>query len=297
MNVVMMDDHTGKTWAEIVGETSKKRLGAGEMGTREVDAASIAGMTLTAMIVQGDTPIIADGTQIPANYKGIGGTAFCQGSNCMVEVNGDVLKFTGSWYFTPESPMVYYFGTTTRDGTTYAPEIAYAQFGHWLTEVTGDVTVHTFARRGGGAVANTGALVVVEDAMLDESATYEGTAAGMSLHKEVDGDGGVVPGTLQSGAFTADVTLTATFGASPLLGGYINGFEGNAVDPDWKVTLVEGDFGGATLAAGTTTASGQDGEWSATGYGAVGARPTGTFGGFNAHFTDGDAAGAYATRK
>ena len=75
--------------------------------------------------------------------------------------------------------------------------------------------------------------------LLDKSATYEGTAAGMSLHKEVDGDGDVVPGTLQSGAFTADVTLTAKFGVdAPMLGGYINGFKGYAVDPDWRVTLV-----------------------------------------------------------
>ena len=74
----------------------------------------------------------------------------------------------------------------------------------------------------------------------------------MSLHKEVDGDGGVVPGTLQSGAFTADVTLTATFGTFPLLGGYINGFKGNAVDPDWRVTLVEGAFTAAALADPTT---------------------------------------------
>ena len=29
----------------------------------------------------------------------------------------------------------------------------------------------------------------------------------------------------------------------------------------------------------------------------LGGRPTGIFGGFNAHFTDGHAAGAYATRK
>ena len=60
-------------------------------------------------------------------------------------------------------------------------------------------------------------------------------------------------------------------------------------------------FGGATTVAanpaGTTTASAQNGEWSATGYGKSGERPTGIFGDFNAHFTDGHAAGAYATRK
>ena len=73
----------------------------------------------------------------------------------------------------------------------------------------------------------------------------------MSLHKDVDGNGAPVPGSLQSGAFTADVTLTATFGMSPTLGGYINGFEGDAVDPDWRVTLVQGAFVAATLEAAT----------------------------------------------
>ena len=37
----------------------------------------------------------------------------------------------------------------------------------------------------------------------------------MSLHKEVDGDGVAVPGTIQSGAFTADVTLTGEFRGHP----------------------------------------------------------------------------------
>ena len=65
---------------------------------------------------------------------------------------------------------------------------------------------------------------------------------------------------------------------------------------------MEAAFEDATLGdgngmVGMTTASGDDGLWSATGYGAMGARPTGIFGGFNAHFTDGHAAGAYATRK
>ena len=308
VDVVMMDNHTGKTWAEIVGETSKKRFGTGSvMETREADAASIADMTLTSMAVVGP---MGDGMQTMANYKGIDGTAFCQGSKCMVEgVAGDanegVRKFTGSWYFTPTSPMAYYIRNT--DDTAYELETDYAQFGHWLADAAGVLTVNTFA---GGGVTETNtdglALNVNEGpdatALLDRSATYEGTAAGMSVHNEVDGDGAVVPGTLQSGAFTADVTLTAKFGSAPSLGGYINGFKGNnAVDPDWRVTLVDTAFTNnvttATVGGGVTTASAQDGEWSATGYGETTERPTGFFGGFNAHFTDGDAAGAYATRK
>ena len=138
--------------------------------------------------------------------------------------------------------------------------------------------------------------------LTDTSATYEGKAAGMSLHKEVDVDSVPVPGSLESGAFTAKVTLTAEFGEEPMLGGYINGFEGSAVDEDWRVTLVKKELtttGEAILADGTTTTTSHvgGGVWTAQGYGDANARPTGFFGGFNAHFTDGHAAGAYATRK
>ena len=82
----------------------------------------------------------------------------------------------------------------------------------------------------------------------------------------------------------------------------------DAVDSDWTVTLVETEVASGAVAAGVTTATGQDGTWSATSYGgfdddpattATGdiKRPEGIFGGFNAHFTDGHVAGAYATRN
>ena len=303
---VMMNDHTGKTWEEIVGSANVKDMRiitrkADETGTEPVRAASFDGMTFASTMapdvtVRGDFE--ENGMEIAAFYMGIGGTAFCVGDDCRVD-EGDAenaRKVTGSWYFTPTSTTDYYLGATTEDdGTVYMQEDLFARFGHWLmVDGAGAATVNTYA----GAGANTD-FNLTASTLLDESATYEGTAAGMSLHKDVDGDGAPVPGSLESGAFTADVTLTATFGAAPLLGGYINGFEGDAVDPDWRVMLLEGSFAGTELTGGgTTTASGQDGVWSATGYGDdETARPTGIFGGFNAHFTDGHAAGAYATRK
>ena len=179
-----------------------------------------------------------------ANYDGIPGTVYCLGTDCKVDSNG---KLAGSWYFTPASTTLYYRKVGT--DTNYTAETAYAQFGHWLTtgvaaSTSGPSRAPVSGKQLARRATNITGLAVGVNELLDKSATYEGTAAGMSLHKEVDGDGGVVPGTLQSGAFTADVTLTATFGASPLLGGYINGFKGNAVDPDWRVTLVEGAFNG-----------------------------------------------------
>ena len=305
VDVVEIDDHTGKTWAEIVGDDSlvDMRIAEGVTGThRAVKAMSFADMALTT-IDDGDQATAgsaSDGAQFGGTYKGIDGVVFCAGTDCKV-TDG---KLAGSWYFTTGSGNAKTYYEKAVGATQYMPEVNYALFGHWLTVNGNAATVHTFA----SSIADSGAAdgldvttvntTPEETTLRDTSATYEGTAAGMSLHKEVDGDGAAVEGTLQSGAFTADVTLTAKFGTAPTLGGYINGFEGNAVDPDWRVTLVEGGFVDATLADdSTTTASGQDGEWTATGYGVAGERPTGIFGGFNAHFTDGHAAGAYATRK
>ena len=140
MNVVRMDDHQGKTWAEIVGETTKMRIATSGMDTNEVDAASIAGMTLTSTQTATADDVVEDnGLQLVATYKGIMGTAFCQGSDCKVEAvadNADVRKFTGSWYFTPTSAMTFYIknpNDATAEATPYVVETMYAQFGHWLT--------------------------------------------------------------------------------------------------------------------------------------------------------------------
>ena len=124
----------------------------------------------------------------------------------------------------------------------------------------------------------------------------------MSVEKTTDSDGNITD--IDSGAFTASVTLKATFGTADedrTLGGTINRFVGPATDPNWTVELQTRAFdsGGANFGndSGTTVATGRDGDWTAQGYGPQNGRPIGFFGGFNAHFTDGHAAGAYTTRK
>ena len=131
--------------------------------------------------------------------------------------------------------------------------------------------------------------------LTESSATYSGDAAGMSVHKTYKTDGTI--NTIDSAAFTADVELKATFGGSPTLGGTVDNFQGGAVDSSWEVELQVTAFTGAALTGGRTVATGRDAEWVAQGYGVAGERPMGIFGGFNAHFTDGHAAGAYATRR
>ena len=85
------DDRVGETWAEIVGDTVKMRIATGTSNTDEVDAASIAGMTLaTGQAATTEADMMEDdGLQVGATYKGIVGMAFCVGSDCVVEAVED----------------------------------------------------------------------------------------------------------------------------------------------------------------------------------------------------------------
>ncbi len=310
-DAVMMNDHQGKTWAEIVGASNivDKRIAANG-ATKAVKAASIAGMAAADVDSALTIGEHEDGVQFLAEadantdglgYSGIPGTVFCGGSDCEVDEDGDLV---GSWYFTPTDGDEWYVGNTDDDGvTTYAVELMYARFGHWLTADGENTRVNTYALKGKDGT-NTDMLDVEtvntgEDAteLTDSSATYSGTAAGMSIEKTTDADGNITD--IQSGAFTATVGLKATFGSSPTIGGTVTNFDGPAADPNWSVELQVTEFTGAAIATGTpgrTIATGRDGEWTAQGYGVAEERPTGVFGGFNAHFSDGHAAGAYTTR-
>ena len=307
-DAVVMNDHQGQTWEEIVGTANvvDKRIAIAAVGsgTEVVSAASFAGMPPTS-IPGGPAlnAVIVDGTQYPmASYKGILGTVFCAGSDCMVEYVADTDTLTGSWYFTPNEPKDWYVKSTDGEGvTTYMEETYYVRFGHWLIEndvsgvkVTG---VNTFATTG---IENTGDVTNVNTGegaatLTDTSASYRGPAAGMSVEKTTNTDGDITE--INSAAFTATVNLKATFGERPTLGGTVTDFRGDATDANWSVELqvtpLESD---ATVTGGRTVATGRDGVWTATPYGVAGERPTGIFGGFNAHFTDGHAAGAYTTR-
>ena len=306
-----MDDRVGHTWAEIVGETTKMRITRAANTTVEVDAASIAGMTLASNQDATDADMTEDdGLQVEATYKGIIGTAFCVGSDCVVEAvdNPDdpgtpltgMAKFTGSWYFTPTEEMAHW--VPNADETGYVADTLYAQFGYWLSsEVVSDVTqwtVNTFAVSGAATDYTLAPADATNELGDDDKATYSGTAAGMSVLKtdNAAGDGQDV----DSGRFTASVMLNATFGATPMIGGYIHSFDGSAASDTWRVTLEDQALaanGGVTV-NGRTVSTGADGVWSNEAYGGDStARPTGVFGGFTAHFSDGHAAGAYATRK
>ena len=294
-SLVMMDDHQGQTWSEIVKAngvmTKMMRIGtAGANTTKEVEVMSVAGMTLTSA-VSGDA---TDGTQADGTYMGIGGTVICAGDDCKVEAAGGsgMQKLVGSWYFTPDSAAQIYVRANTEYGAPYTPEGLYAEFGHWLSFDNGVATINRFSRPHLDdeltGDQDPGAPVWDANDKLAGSATYEGSAAGMSVVRNSDDE------PVSSGAFTADVTLMATFGGDPKLSGTIDNFKGHT-GSGWTVTLEE-QTGANTGVSGVAVTNGSDGTWSATAYGKTGMRPTGIHGGFDANFMDGEAAGAYATR-
>ena len=175
-------------------------------------------------------------------------------------------------------------------------EANYTRFGHWLDfGQDGALTINTYAWSNG----TTADVDLNENSALDGSATYAGSAVGMSLHKTFDSQG--ERQDIYSGRFTADVSLTADFDASPTVKGTIDNFQGPATDSSWSVELKEMDLGAdmrpATAGETATGGMGQDGVWNNQSYGVAFMRPTGIFGDFTAHWTDGHAAGAYATMK
>ena len=318
----------GSTWADIVGAANLMDMviSSGTNTTKTVKAVSIAGMTSLEVFGQAllptgsntkgkETPNFTDAnnnTVVP-DYMGIPGTVICGGADCKLTDGG---KLAGSWYFTPQYAKAYYIANAA--GTGYAAE-DYAQYGYWLS--TSGTVVNVFSRvrtdSGAGTLSGAEGLGNVTG---KNTATYKGKAAGMSVHRTYDANDQVTK--TDSGAFTADVTLTATFGDTDrALKGDVTNFDGNAVDPAWKVELGgtsdgsskefnSGAFvdGVARDDTGRTKTGTPNGVWSASAYGGDNddtgtatvnefKRPVGIIGDFNANFTDGHVAGAYATRR
>ncbi len=304
------DTHEGVTFSEIVGSSivDQRIAGTATRTTLAVKAVSVAEMAAPGTIEDTVTGTNADVTY-PDGYQNealtpwsgdVMGTYFCVGECTVVSS-----VFKGDWYFTPADSNKFYEANDS-DPVTYSAETDYAEYGYWLTE-NGTVMIHTYARVATEEESPIGNLrnldVTTNDANdpADDSATYEGGAIGMSVHGTGD--------DRQSGEFEADVSLTVKFKAVPNISGTISNFRGNAVG-DWTVTLKDSDLNATlenvVLVNGVAVSTGSDGEWTAQGYGPVQTqdagddvnhRPTGFFGTFDANFSDGEAVGAYATRK
>ena len=305
--VVAFDDAQGMTWAGIVGEANlvDRRIATGSSATKAVKAVSVAGMMLTEVFdannIPSDIATAGDGTQYGgsagSNHRAIAGVIFCAGADCGVEGTGDGRTLAGSWYFTPDDPEASYVADTGTAAEDYVPELLYARYGHWLTvDGTGAVTVNLYSAPGTSNTPTDFSLGVASGE--PSTATYAGGAAGMSVHRTFDVNGAQTG--IASGAFTADVRLTAKFGTSPTLEGRVENFRGSAVDSAWAVEFSEQAFGGGSFSDGTTNANADgtnEGTWTATAYGGDSEkRPAGVYGVFDAYFPDGAVGGAYTAR-
>lgn len=288
---VMGDDHTGMTWAEIFGADNVRQERLGNQRTF-IDVGPVTGMKATELGVRPTADLDEGETiEVDISYKGIPGSVFCLRDKCKVEDG----KLTGAWVFAPREAEVYY--EKVGDATDYMPEKNYARFGHWLVVGdNGDAILNTYAWSNGGTDVN-----LLENRELEGTASYSGSAVGLSVHKVFGSDQTPKPTSTSSGRFTANVDLEARFDDSPTVEGTVSNFQGDAVDPTWEVTLTELPLATSRQqSAGTTKTGGSgdnDGQWNAQAYGMKDKRPTGIFGDFNAHWTNGHAAGAFATRK
>ncbi len=249
----------------------------------------------------GDTTDVDESMpRIKGMFNGVAGTFACD-TGCDIQSGGDgkLSTFTGGWTFTADS-------NATVAGVL--EDADYLDFGYWVQTMTTeddqeDYSVEAFSR---GADEYGGLTDVVG------TASYAGAAAGLYSKREFVSTG---DGDLEAaGRFTADASLTATFGQmddsiAPNLVNSISGritdfrdSDGASIDSAWRIMLNKiGGIGGTgtfgvsegVFTGGTTTGGGT---WSGQFYG-TGDRPTGVAGEFDASFDNGEVIGAFGATK
>ena len=229
-------------------------------------------------------------------YNGAAGEYRCTGTGAgacwsrAASGGGIQLGGSGTWIFDPDAGAMQNM-----------PDAKYATFGWWLDELAadGEAKVRTFFYHAGAAPA------AVTDAT--GKATYNGVAVGKAALNAARGTDNI------GGAFTADATLTASFGASPTLEGKIDKFMVGGGARNWEVTLNSQAITATGAVAASTdstvwsidgTKAAASGGWQAQMYdqadaiGATPHQPSGVTGGFTANFgVDGRMAGAFAAEK
>ena len=280
-----------KTWKEILGQ--------GNVVKKPVEGGVIEIVPFEGMDVGQDleSTSAVNLTGLGLIYKGITGTAYCLAAGCEVT---DGTAGAG-WYWTPipdNKNKHWTISVTTGD---YEEFTDYAEYGYWMRENDSGTLTHTgyFGLPKNETAMSAAALAA--NTALGDTAEYRGKALGISILTVADGDNGRK--AVKSGEFTANVTLTATFGASPKVEGTVSGFQGPAVNTSWSATLAEGKllnvgFRRITDLNLVTVENADNGRYSASAYGGTATkRPTGITGEFQAFFPDGRALGGYATRK
>ena len=279
---VMRAGMSGMTFKEITGSDS---MAAAKLGDFTVANGTAALASLGSAGTLGQLQ--------PAVYKGIAGNLVCLTAECEADDDG---KITGNVQFVPGSATALYFQAAV--GAPYTMLRNSASYGYWLDK---DDAIHLHHE----SLSDDGSTTTLSwgrgEALEDVKASYKGDAMGYSHRTVGEGDAE----TTASGEFTANVTLNATFGATPALNGSVTGFSGGAhVNPAWQVTLGATETRDQNTFTGTVTSGAlhgkqfaTDGDWEAHGYGAAGENPTGFVGAFDAAFGDGGAAGVYHADK
>ena len=242
---------------------------------------------------------------VAGSYHGVAGTYYCTPADRAVGCTAAVadMGFTlagGTWTFKPTNPETRLMDTTV-------PDANYASYGWWIhtSEDGNTVTVSAFDVYKG---TDPGTVGIAD---LRGTATYSGGAAGKyALHSNTGG-------TNDSGHFTADATLEATFGEDHKITGTIDEFIGaDGASRDWSVTLNAstvsdtGGIAGDPETAGNTdnqmtvwtigdTAADAGGQWSGDlreqGDDGVPAIATGTF--HSIYGTSGSMVGAFGANE
>jgi len=188
-----------------------------------------------------------DDRKFEGAFRGAMGTYECTGNSCTAKIDGnkasDGFILAGTWTFTPKG------GATLKQS-----DDDYLFFGWWMrTDEDGMPTWASafYGTRG----TNTDFGEITETANNPEgiggSAKYNGKATGQfAINESIRGSG-------DSGEFTADVALTATFSESHDgntatsdtggVTGTINGFMANGKPmPSWSVELKRAGWGGSS---------------------------------------------------
>ena len=216
----------------------------------------------------------------------------CSGEACTVTVNdkGEVTVLGGAWKF-----------TGAPDAMLLLADVDYLHFGWWVDAMAnGKYAFQSFA----GVPAYDDPIGAIMG-----TATYKGASAGLYVLKDVSG--GEVTGA-SSGNFTANATLTASFGDADDVGaisGSISDFM-NADGEDlagWGVTLNAASLVGVSAttpfssSTRATTGSGTGtGTWQGQFYGPADPttmQPAGVAGRYDAHFPGAHIAGAFGATR
>ncbi len=293
-----------------VGDADPERTGD-QRTTYELDETADVGKVASSRISSAPTTttnLPADDTttenrnegEFRGTFDGAAGTFECVNAACtaVTDADGKITTITGEWQFKPDAGAM-----------VSVADDDYLHYGFWLMKTVKDGkttydAVQTFAGSSLDANTNIGSVVA-------GSAKYEGGAHGVYVYNTVNPDNSL--DARSAGTFTADVALTAYFGAETSVAadkhnsvhGTISDFELSGGEAnEWEVTMAtaSGVLSSASITGTSKGMASDTSTWSGTFSGdgeAVGtgvAPPPVLVGEFNSNFSNGAVAGAFGTR-